>query len=74
MAVKVEDLHKALGDEPPPILHFSGRGAGARGLSLESDAGKMHLSSIESLNELLSLFKDTIERAFLKAGDSKVQI
>lgn len=72
-AVTVDDLRRALLDEPPTILHFSGHGTEARGLVIEGDGGKPHLLSIESLTELLSFFKDTIECVFLNACDSKLQ-
>jgi hypothetical protein len=72
-ALRVDDLRRALLDNEPQIIHFSGHGAGEHGLALENSSGQMQLVSTESLVRLFELFKDTIECVVLNACYSEAQ-
>ncbi|MEO1377557.1 MAG: AAA-like domain-containing protein, partial [Cyanobacteria bacterium J06635_10] len=73
LAVRPEDLQRALLDYEPEIVHFSGHGNGDRGLVLENKSGKTQLVSANSLAGLFNLFKNKVECVVLNACYSKVQ-
>ncbi|MBD2772520.1 CHAT domain-containing protein [Iningainema tapete] len=73
LALRVDDLHRALLDHQPTIVHFSGHGAGSHGLVLENNSGQMQLVSTESLARLFGLFQKQIECVFLNACYSEAQ-
>ncbi len=72
-AVRPEDLRRALLDYEPEIVHFSGHGAGKDGLTLEDNAGNLHMVSTQSLVKLFKLFKNKIECVLLNACYSEEQ-
>lgn len=72
-ATRVEDLHRALLEYQPSIVHFSGHGDGSSGLALENNFGQVQLVSKESLARLFGLFQDTIECVLLNACYSQAQ-
>lgn len=72
-AVRVDDLRRALLDHTPQIVHFSGHGAGEKGLVFENDAGKMKLVRAESLARLFKSFAQDIQCVFLNACFSEIQ-
>lgn len=72
-AVRVEDLRRALLDQQPTIVHFSGHGLEDQGLALENNIGEMQLVSTESLARLFKLFQNKIECVFLNACYSEAQ-
>ncbi|MDF5731930.1 MAG: AAA-like domain-containing protein [Rhizonema sp. PD38] len=72
-AVRVDDLRRALLDQEPQIIHFSGHGTGSQGLVLENDSGQSQLVSTAALARLFKLFKNTIECVFFNACYSEVQ-
>ncbi|HLP90782.1 MAG TPA: AAA-like domain-containing protein [Nostocaceae cyanobacterium] len=71
-AVRPGDLRRALLDNEPEILHFSGHGAGNPGLVLEDNAGQKQLVSTDALANLFKSFKN-IECIILNACYSEVQ-
>lgn len=73
-AVGVDELHSALFDHQPNIVHFSGHGAGSKGLVLENYFGQLQLASTEALAELFELFNNTVECVFLNACHSVEQV
>lgn len=73
LALRVDDLHRALLDHQPTIVHFSGHGAGSHGLALENNSGQMQLVSTESLARLFKLFNRQIECVLLNACYSEAQ-
>jgi hypothetical protein len=73
LALRVDDLHRALLDNQPTIVHFSGHGAGSHGLVLENNSGRMQLVSTESLARLFGLFQRQIECVLLNACYSEAQ-
>lgn len=72
-AVRYRDIHRAILDHEPNILHFSGHGAGEEGLIFEDQTGKSKLVSSEALAGLFSLFSEQLECVVLNACYSKYQ-
>ncbi|MEM8503141.1 MAG: AAA-like domain-containing protein [Cyanobacteria bacterium P01_D01_bin.1] len=72
-AVRPDDLRRALLDHEPQIVHFSGHGAGEKGLILENNAGQMKRVSGPSLARLFKLFKEKVECVLLNACYSEAQ-
>lgn len=74
-AVSTLDLQRALLDESPQIVHFSGHGEGQAGLCFEDEIGNVKLVSGESLAGLLQLFthKNGLECVVLNGCYSQVQ-
>ncbi|MBD2153078.1 CHAT domain-containing protein [Leptolyngbya sp. FACHB-16] len=72
-AVRTRDVHRALLDSKPYILHFSGHGTGAKGLLLEDEVGDGKAVSGEAIAQLLALFKDSLQCVVLNACYSEVQ-
>ncbi|MDJ0619174.1 MAG: AAA-like domain-containing protein [Calothrix sp. MO_192.B10] len=72
LAVRVDDLRRALLDYEPQIVHFSGHGLGSQGLALENNSGQMQLVSASALARLFKLFPQ-IECVLLNACYSEVQ-
>ncbi|MEO1387650.1 MAG: AAA-like domain-containing protein [Cyanobacteria bacterium J06634_6] len=72
-AVRPDDLRRALLDHEPNIVHFSGHGAGTKGLVLENNAGQMKRVSGPSLARLFKLFQEKVECVLLNACYSEVQ-
>ncbi|OKH52823.1 hypothetical protein NIES2101_13255 [Calothrix sp. HK-06] len=72
LAVRVEDLRRALLDEQPNIVHFSGHGD-TSGLRLEDDNGLTQVVSELALASLFENFSRQVECVVLNACYSKVQ-
>ena len=73
-AVRLQDLHRALLDVKPQIVHFSGHGAGEGGLMLEDEQGKATFVSTAMLQELFKLFAVVgVECVVLNACYSEAQ-
>lgn len=73
LAVRIDDLRRALLDHSPQVVHFSGHGDGTDGIALEDNSGHAQLVSTESLSNLFKLFKDTVECVLLSACYSEAQ-
>ncbi len=73
LAVRIDDLRRALLDHEPQVVHFSGHGDGTDGIALEDNFGYVQLVSTESLSNLFKLFKDTVECVLLNACYSETQ-
>jgi CHAT domain len=71
-AVTDDDLRRALLDHEPEIVHFSGHGAGRRGLVFE-EVGESLLISGDALSGLLGLFSRHVKCVLLNACYSEVQ-
>lgn len=71
-ASKIQDLRRALLDEVPKIVHFSGHGT-TDGIYLEDESGNSVLVASEALSELFSLFSSDIELVILNSCYSKEQ-
>lgn len=72
-AVRPGDLRRALLDHEPQIVHFSGHGAGAEGLALESNTGQVKLVSGKALAGLFKLVQENVDCVLLNACYSEVQ-
>ena len=72
-AVRYRDLRRAILDNTPNIVHFSGHGAGEDGLVFEDESGQVKLVDANSLAGLFKLFADTVECVVLNACYSQVQ-
>lgn len=73
-AVTIDELRRALLNYQPTIVHFSGHGAGDRGLVLHDPTKDVKLLTTEALAGLLASFKDQIECVFLNACNCKAQV
>lgn len=72
-AVRPGDLRRALLDHEPQIVHFSGHGAGAEGLALESNSGQVKLVTGKALAGLFKLVQKNVDCVLLNACYSEVQ-
>lgn len=72
-AVKYRDIHRAILDYEPQIIHFSGHGAGEEGLIFESETGQARLIDAAALAQLFQLFSEQVECVVLNACYSEYQ-
>ncbi|MEL7354666.1 MAG: NB-ARC domain-containing protein [Cyanobacteria bacterium J06650_10] len=72
-ALRPKDLHRAMLDVSPHIVHFSGHGTGNNGLVLEGESGRPKLVSAEALAGLFELFSQQLQCVLLNACYSQVQ-
>ncbi len=72
-AVRAVDLRRALLDESPQIVHFSGHGSGDAGIVLENDQGQPQMVGAIPLGNLFRLFAERMECVVLNACYSEVQ-
>lgn len=72
-AVRAKDLRRALLDESPQIVHFSGHGSGEAGIILENDQGQPQMVGAVALGNLFRLFSEKIECVLLNACYSESQ-
>jgi hypothetical protein len=61
LAVRPRDIQRAMLEETPQIVHFSGHGEGAEGLVFEDETGQAKLVSGAALANLFALFADPAE-------------
>lgn len=72
-AVRYRDIHRAILEYEPHIIHFSGHGSGENGLVFEDETGQIKLVDAEALAGLFQLFADQVECVVLNACYSKYQ-
>ncbi|MEG4142576.1 nSTAND1 domain-containing NTPase [Microcoleus sp. Pol7_B1] len=73
-AVRSRDFYRAILDYQPNIVHFCGHGAGAEGIVLEDDTGKMALVQTNALASMFKLFAQKgVDCVILNACYSEVQ-
>lgn len=72
LATRARDLSRAILDENPQILHFSGHGE-VEGILLEDENGNSKIVTTEALSGLFSLFGDTIKCVILNSCYSASQ-
>jgi CHAT domain len=72
-AVRPRDVHRALLDVNPDIVHFSGHGTGEEGLVFEDESGNPKLVTQEAMSGLFELFSDRIKCVVLNGCYSQVQ-
>src|SRR5689334_16433168 len=73
LAVRPQDIQRALLDIKPQIIHFSGHGAGEEGLFFEDETGQPKLVNGAALAYLFELFANQIECVVLNGCYSEVQ-
>jgi len=61
VAVRPQDVQRAMLDCTPNIVHFSGHGGGDQGLALEDDAGQMKLVEAAALAALFALYASDLQ-------------
>lgn len=71
-AVRLRDLRRALLDDEPYIVHFSGHGE-VNGLMIEDEQGAAIIVSPEALSGLFEEFTDHVECVLLNACYSEIQ-
>ncbi len=72
-AVRPRDLQRAMLDEKPQIVHFSGHGEGETGLYFEDNVGNAQLVTGEALAGLFKLFKSKLKCVLLNGCYSQAQ-
>jgi hypothetical protein len=72
LATRPRDLSRAILDENPQILHFSGHGE-TEGILLEDENGASKIVTTSAISSLFSLFGDTIKCVLLNSCYSKSQ-
>lgn len=72
-AVRPRDVHRAMLDEKPQIVHFSGHGAGEEGLVFENEVGQPKLVAGEALAGLFKVFASQVGCVVLNGCYSQVQ-
>lgn len=72
-AVKVLTITRALQQQKPRIVHFSGHGSGEGGLVVQDDSGEAILFPSIGLDRLFKLHKSNVKCVLLNACYSKAQ-
>jgi hypothetical protein len=72
-AVRPRDIQRAMLDEQPQIIHFSGHGEGEAGLVFEDELGNSKLVDGAALAGLFELFADQLNCVVLNGCYSEVQ-
>ncbi|MEO0837631.1 MAG: CHAT domain-containing protein [Cyanobacteria bacterium J06643_5] len=72
-AIGAEQISRAILDFKPNIIHFSGHGAGKKGLCFEDENGNLQFLTGDGLRGLLGLFAANIECVLLNACYSDEQ-
>lgn len=72
-AVRYRDIHRAILEYEPQIVHFSGHGSVEDGLAFEDEAGQIKLVDAQALAGLFQLFSDQVECVVLNACYSQYQ-
>ncbi|MDF5713987.1 MAG: SUMF1/EgtB/PvdO family nonheme iron enzyme [Rhizonema sp. NSF051] len=72
-AVRYRDIHRAVMDFEPQIIHFSGHGSLEDGLVFEDATGQAKLVDVQALAGLFELFADNVKCVVLNACYSEIQ-
>ncbi len=72
-ALRYRDIRREILSFEPQIVHFSGHGAGEKGLVFEDETGQQKLVDAEALAGLFELCADEVECVLLNACYSEVQ-
>lgn len=72
-AVRPRDIQRAMLDENPQIVHFSGHGKGEEGLVFEDEVGQPKLVDGQALARLFDLFSNDVECVILNGCYSQAQ-
>lgn len=72
-AVRYRDIHRAILEHEPHIIHFSGHGSGEDGLVFEDESGEIKLVDAQALAGLFQLFAEQVQCVVLNACYSQYQ-
>jgi hypothetical protein len=72
-AVRYRDIHRAIIDFEPHIVHFSGHGVQENGLVFEDETGQEKLVDAEALAGLFELFSEHVKCVLLNACFWEIQ-
>jgi hypothetical protein len=72
-AVRYRDIHRAILDYEPHIIHFSGHGSQENGLVFEDETGQIKLVDAQAIAGLFQLFANRVECIILNACYSQYQ-
>ncbi|MDF5722032.1 MAG: SUMF1/EgtB/PvdO family nonheme iron enzyme [Rhizonema sp. PD37] len=72
-AVRYRDIHRAVMDFEPQIIHFSGHGSPEDSLLFEDATGQAKLVNAQALAGLFELFADNVKCVVLNACYSEIQ-
>ena len=72
-ATRIKDIHRAMHDYRPRIVHFSGHGAGQDGIVFENESGHPICVSANALAGFFKNFKNNVECVVLNACYSEAQ-
>ena len=73
VAVRYRDIHRAILEHEPHIIHFSGHGSGEDGLVFEDESGEIKLVDAQALAGLFQLFAEQVQCVVLNACYSEYQ-
>lgn len=73
-AASTSSLQKEFRKYKPQIVHFSGHGAGEKGLVFEGEKKNLQLASTKALAGLFELFKKDVECVVINACNSQAQV
>jgi hypothetical protein len=73
LAVRIGDFSKALLDEKPKIVHFSGHGASSGELCFENESGNVETVNPDGIATLFKLSSKYVECVILNACYSEIQ-
>ncbi|MBE9211691.1 AAA-like domain-containing protein [Plectonema cf. radiosum LEGE 06105] len=72
-AVRYRDIHRAILEYEPQVIHFCGHGTGEDGLVFEDESGQIKLVDAEALAGLFQLFSNQVECVVLNCCYSEYQ-
>lgn len=72
-AVRYRDIHRAILEYEPQVIHFCGHGTGEDGLAFEDESGQIKLVDAEALAGLFQLFSNQVECVVLNCCYSEYQ-
>ena len=72
-AARYRDIHRAILEYEPQIIHFCGHGSGEDGLAFEDESGQIKLVDAQALAGLFQLFREQVECVVLNACYSEYQ-
>jgi hypothetical protein len=73
LSLRPKDIARALLNEQPQIVHFSGHGTPEGALCLENESGNYHLVQPDALSALFEQFTNTVNCVLLNACYSDIQ-
>jgi hypothetical protein len=66
-AALLDDIHRALIEHRPDVVHFSGHGAADGGIYVEDESGYRKATNVEGVAEFFGVYKDAIRCVLVNA-------